>query len=128
MEHPKPDRSEFVPNLEKADMDDVLDLGWGEGKLRDGRLFRIECWAQHGATLLTWFFSVLGLEACSDTDLLNLLVAEGLLEAAEGREPGIRAERITDTAGNNLWSVNVVIGDDDGIRMRDRHPLQRYAD
>ena len=126
MDYAKPDRSDFVPTLEKEDMDDALDLGWGEGKLSDGRSFRIECWAQHGATVLTWFFSVHGLEECQDADLLRLLMAEGLLESVEGQDPAVQSKRITDASNNDLWSFDVVIGDDEGVRMRDRHPLQRY--
>ncbi len=126
MEYPKPDRSDFTPNLEKADIDDVLDLGFGEGVMSDGRPFRVECWAHHGATLLTFFFSSADLDHVSDNDLLRLLSSEGLLQPIDGREPDVRGERVTDAAGNYLWSVNVMIGDDEGVRMRDTHPLQRY--
>lgn len=126
MAYPKPDRSDFRPNLEKADIDDVLDLGLGEGVMSDGRPFRVECWAQHGATLLTFFFSAVDMDGAGDDELLCRLLAEGLLQIVRNREPLVRAERVVDVAGNELWSVNVVIGGDEGIRMRDCHPLQRY--
>ncbi len=57
------------------DADGVLDLGWCEGVLSDGRpRLRAElAWAQDQISMLTFFFSVLGLEGL-DADAVYALV------------------------------------------------------
>ncbi|HEY0302889.1 MAG TPA: hypothetical protein VGC36_16195 [Rhizomicrobium sp.] len=52
------------------------DLGWCEGVLFDGRPFRAEMWAQDGISLLTFFFSTLGLEDLSEAALFALVEKE----------------------------------------------------
>lgn len=40
--YPKPNRSDFKPNLKRTHKNDVLDIGWNEGVLSDGRPYRRE--------------------------------------------------------------------------------------
>ena len=55
---PYPDRSQQRVRLER-DADGVMDIGWCEGLLSDGRPFRVEMWAQDQVSCLTIFFSAL---------------------------------------------------------------------
>jgi hypothetical protein len=64
--YPKPDRSDYKPTRTKTAEDHSLDIGWDEGFLTDGRPYRVECWAEEGVTMLTYFFSTRGLETYSN--------------------------------------------------------------
>lgn len=41
-----PDRSDLVPNFRPTDENDVVDVGWCNGVLSDGRPYRAEYWEQ----------------------------------------------------------------------------------
>ena len=69
MNSPVPDRGNQRLNFAKAPGDDTLDIGWAKGTLSDGRPYRAECWCQDQVTMLTIFFSTLGLQAATDADL-----------------------------------------------------------
>jgi len=58
--YPKPDRSDYRPTRTRSAEEPSIDIGWGEGFLRDGRPYRVECWAEEGVTMLTYFFSTRG--------------------------------------------------------------------
>jgi hypothetical protein len=53
---PRPDRSNLKPNFSKTPENDVLDLGWHEGVLKDGRPYRSEYWCQDQISMLTYYF------------------------------------------------------------------------
>lgn len=76
-------------------------------------------------TVLTFFFSTLGLEQASDADLAALLAREGLVRfrTAPGRAKGVT---IDDAAGIPMWSVSVVIGTDDEALAEDTTRLRSY--
>src|SRR5213592_4023043 len=113
-EHPRPDRSGYQPNFRKTEDDPSVDIGWNEGVMSDGRPYRAECWAEDGITMLTFFFSARGLEDRAEGELATLLTREGLVELMEPRrELGLM--RITDSAGNDLWSINVAVGSGDDV-------------
>src|SRR5690348_9826155 len=110
--YPRPDRSGFSPNLHRTAENPALDIGWAEGKLKDGRPYRAECWAEGGITSLTLFFSTLGIEGLTDAEFAALLEAEGLMQFT-GAERYVAAAPFTDASGNAMWSVNIVVGDDE---------------
>ena len=58
---PIPDRTK-QPVRSTRDEDGVIDIGWCEGVLSDGRAFRAEMWAQDQISMLTLFFSTAGFE------------------------------------------------------------------
>jgi hypothetical protein len=119
--YPKPDRSNYVPNEEPR----PVDIGWNEGVLSDGRPYRVECWAEDGITSLSFFFSTLGLENCNNQQFAALLEREGLLTfGGEKRYCGARP--MTDASGNDMWSVNVVVGDEEELYVTVSGPLRPY--
>lgn len=123
--YPRPDRSAFTPNFRKSDENPAVDIGWAEGTLKDGRPYRAECWAEDGLTSLTFFLSTIGLEALTDADFAALLEGEGLLRfTGEGRY--VAACPLTDSSGNDMWSVNVVVGDDETTFVVDQVQLRNY--
>ena len=126
MSYPRPDRSDYTPNRRKTPENEALDIGWDEGVLRDGRPFRAECWAEDGVTHLTFFFSTHGLETASNTDLAALLLDADLIRF-RGDRRYVAARPWTDAAGNDMWSVNVVVGDEDEMYVSDHLRLRQYA-
>lgn len=112
-DYPKPDRSSYIANRAKSAENDQLDIGWAEGTLRDGRPYRLELWAQDQLTCATAFMSIKGLEAASGGLLLHLLEREGILVWINGTTPTCGTSVFVDSAGQELWSVNVVVGVDD---------------
>ncbi len=121
-----PDRSNKTPNFVKTPENDALDIGWAEGTFSDGRPYRAESWCQDQVTVLTIFFSTLGLEAATNTELAQLLVREHLLTFT-GADRFVSGVRFRDPSGHELWSVNVVIGDDESIFVEDNVPLTPYV-
>lgn len=126
MNYPAPDRSNQRLNFGKTAEDDTLDIGWAEGTLSDGRPYRAECWCQDQVTMLTIFFSTLGLERATDADLEQLLVREKLVSFKVGNR-FVRGARFVDPSSHELWSVNVVVGDDEDTFIADSVPLNVYA-
>ncbi len=124
--YPKPDRSNQTQNFVKNDENDAIDLGWGEGLLTDGRPYHAECWAQFQVTMVTFFFSSKGIEDFTDVMLKELLSEEGLRQFLSEDLLYIQAVTITDASGNELWSVNVVIGTDDGLVAKDSVEFKNY--
>ena len=124
--YPRPDRSTYTPNFRKTVEDPALDIGWAEWTLKDGRPWRAECWAEDGITSLTFFFSSKRMESLSDADFAALLEAEDLLRFTGDRRY-VASGAFTDAAGNAMWSVNVVVGDEDGTFIVDKVALRAYA-
>jgi hypothetical protein len=122
---PAPDRSNYLPRRHATQDDGSVDIGWDAGVLTDGRPWRAEAWADAGTTILTFFFSTLGLEQATDTDLAALLTREGLI--GEQSNP-VRAHGVVigDAAGNSMWSVSVLIGTDDEALAKDATRLRPY--
>ncbi|HET7230548.1 MAG TPA: hypothetical protein VFJ16_11135 [Longimicrobium sp.] len=123
--YPPLDGSRHTPNFVKTAETPSLDIGWGEGVLGDGRPWRAELWAEDGITMLTFFFSTLGIEAYQADDLVALLTREGLL-GLERPGQGVGVMRLTDPSGNQFWSVNVVVGTGDEVQVGKSVPVQRY--
>jgi hypothetical protein len=125
--YPKPDRSDQTPNFEKADDYDQIDLGWSEGVLSDDRPYRAEAWTMDKITMLTYFFSTKGLENYDEASFVEFLTKEGLVEfVAEQPQRYVSISKITDAGGNEMWSVNVAIGNEDRLFAKDSTDLKRY--
>src|SRR5689334_5842349 len=110
--YPKPDRSDFVPNFHKTEDNDVLDIGWAEGVLSDGRPYRLECWCQDQLTCQTLFLSSIGLEDLEEGGVVALLEREKLTQFTS-TDKHVTARPFRDPSGNDLLSINIVVGDDE---------------
>ncbi len=124
--YPKPDRSDHEPNFTKTDENEVIDIGWSDGELSDGRPYRTECWAESHITMMTFFFSTAGLESRSERQLQELLASEGLVRFLSD-EKHLCAKKITDAGGNDMWSVNVVIGTEEELLAKTHLHLRPYG-
>lgn len=123
--YPAPDRTGFEPNFSKTSDNDVLDIGWAEGVLSDLRPWWLECWAQDRVTCLTIFVARAGLDLGDDPSVARFLEREGLLRFT-GKERYATAAAVTDQAGHAMWSINVVVGDDDNVFVTDTPAIKPY--
>jgi len=126
MKHKKPDRSNYKPNFSKTAENDVLDVGWNEGFLSDGRPYRAEMWCQDQVTSLTFFVPTSGIETMSNQQFCDMLVREGLV-TFKSEERYVSAAPFTDASGNSVWSVNAVMGDDESIFAVPKLPIRPYG-
>ena len=126
MSHPAPDRSNYTPNFVKTDDNPQLDIGWAEGRLTDGRPYRMECWCEDQVTAVTYFFAAAGLEGMTNADFPDFLEREELLRYLTPRRSAY-AVAMTDAQGTPIWSVNVVIGVDDELYAGGGPRLRPYA-
>jgi hypothetical protein len=55
-----------------------------------------------------------------------LLEREGLLRFKPGKARYVDAVPIVDSAGNEMWSINVMVGNDDDTFIEGGQPLQPY--
>jgi hypothetical protein len=126
MPYPQVDRSDLVPNFDGRAGDDVVDVGWAEGQLDDGRPYRLECWALAGSTGVTVLMSDEGLEASSPLEVNALLEASGVITNYVPQE--ISLHRFVDPSGTSCVSISYVIADEGDEFFAEAHPpLQPYA-
>ena len=63
----------------------------------------------------------------SNEQCCELLERKGILHY-NGRFRSAAFARWTDASGNDLWSVNIVVGDEDGSLIDERIPMLRYTE
>jgi hypothetical protein len=122
---PSPDRSRQTIAHHK-DEDGILDIGWGEGAMSDDRPFRAEMWAQDGVSMLTVLFSSIGLEDADPASIADLVETEGLVSYRPGAQKYCTPVKIIDDGGNGMWSVNIVVGDEDETYLDASVPIFAY--
>lgn len=119
------DRSQFVPNRAKSPDNDVLDIALSEGQLRDGRPYRAELWAQDQVTCITMFIPRADGEVLDRPASAQLLEDEGLVRFGPKRH--CSAMPTEDDAGRPVWSINMVVGDDEETFLEDSFRFVPYA-
>lgn len=125
--YPAPNRANHKPNLDLSPDKDYLDVGWSGGVLSDGRPFRVEYWYWEEVSVLTYFMSTKGIENVTDGYFKELLVDEGLLTFVS-KDPVLKSKKIKDGSGNEMWSINVAVGDQDELFVRGDLLIKRYCE
>jgi hypothetical protein len=125
--YPRPDRSKTKRNFERSEKNQALDIGWQEGRFRDGRPYRAEYWTEERVSVLTFFFSTIGLENNRKDEFVLLLEREVSLTFRSKDQIYLDAGKLVDPSGHEMWSVNVVVGDDDGTFVEGGPQLNRYT-
>lgn len=123
--YPVPNRANHKPNLDRSPERDYLDVGWNGGVLSDGRPFRVEYWYWEEVSILTYFMSTKGIENVPDGYFKELLVDEGLLSFVL-KEPVLKTKKIRDASGNEMWAINVAVGDQDELFVGGDLSIKRY--
>lgn len=123
---PLPDRSHIKRNVSLAL--GPIDLGWSSGCILDGSYERplwVETWADVGhVTNQTFFFSRIGLEELTATDVLGKFRAAELIECAA--DAPCELLRTEDRRGHPIWSFNLCLAVDDITFVRQTVPYQAY--
>ena len=122
----KPDRSNHPPHLVKTDDSPELDLGWQEGVLPDGRPFRAELWTVDGISNLTIFVPAEGIDLSRRKDAASFVEKAGLVRFHPGKRY-CSAKPFVDDSGNEVWSINLVIGTEDETFIDDTLQIQPYS-
>ena len=84
------------------DQDGVIDIGWCDGVLSDGRAFRAEMWAQDQVSMLTFFFSTIGLEDMDTETMKRFVEQEGLSSFRSSGPSYCSAALFIDDGGNQV--------------------------
>jgi hypothetical protein len=124
--YPIPVRSDYQPSSTQPHDDSVVEIGWSEGAFGEGRPFRAEAWAEDGITMLTFFFSTDDLKDSTSDQLAELLVQEGLLRFRSAKR-FVGDRPLLDASGNEMWSVNIVVGDENELYAEDSLALRPYT-
>jgi hypothetical protein len=105
--YPQIDRGNFIPVPHE-------DMGWSEGQFKNGRPFRVECWAQNEYTYLTFFLSVQGIEGATENDLKDMLVSDGIVDFDDDKfiaygysGLNVQAEKMMDASGNRNCNLKL---------------------
>lgn len=109
-----PCRVDYVPSPYEPDEDGVMDVGYKNGLLSDGRAYRLECWRMDEMLMLTVLFSDQGLEAYTRVDMPLLLEGEAILHFVGAGKPRLQAARTRDDVGQSIWALNLMLADQKG--------------
>lgn len=122
---PVPCRVDYVPSPYEPDEDGVQDVGYYNGRLSDGRAYRLECWRMDDMLMLTVMFSDLCLDGYRREDMPLLLEAEEIVRfTGEGRK--LQAARTEDDSGQNVWAINLLLANKKGTYAEIVPELTRY--
>ena len=95
--------------------DPEYNLGWDVGLLEGNRPYFMECWATCGITIVTYFISAEGIGDATAGDLETMLTdGAKLLRFLSPDHRHVSAKKFTDTRGNEFFSVNITVGDEEG--------------
>ncbi len=98
----------------KCTDDGDVNIGWDVGILDGKRPYFCEAWAS-GFTVLTYFISTKGIEDYTVEQLEDLLKENGIVWYVGERIYKMSLARFTEGSGNEFFSINIIVGDDDGV-------------
>ena len=122
---PVPCRMDYVPSPYEPDEDGVQDVGYYNGRLSDGRAYRLECWRMDDMLMLTVMFSDLCLDGYRREDMPLLLEAEEIVRFT-GESRKLQAARTEDDRGQNVWAINLLLANKKGTYAEIVPELTRY--
>ena len=126
MSYPQVDRSDLVPNFDGRAGDDMVDVGWAEGQLNDGRPYRIECWSLAGTTGVTQLMAEEGPAPGGPLEVDALLEASSVITNFAPQETTLH--RFVDPSGTSCLSLSYVIANEDDEFFAEAHaPLRPYT-
>ena len=122
---PVPCRVDYVPSPYEPDEDGVQDVGYVNGKLSDGRAYRLECWRMDDMLMLTVMFSDLCLAGYKREDMSLLLEAEEIVRfTSDSRK--LQAARTVDDREQAVWAINLMLANKKGTYAEIVPELNRY--
>ncbi len=122
---PVPCRVDYVPSPYEPDEDGVQDVGYYNGRLSDGRAYRLECWRMDDMLMLTVMFSDLCLDGYRREDMPLLLEAEEIVRFT-GESRKLQAARTEDDRCQAVWAINLLLANKKGTYAEIVPELTRY--
>ena len=103
-----------------------VNVGWGVGLIDAKRPYFCECWAE-GVTVITYFVSTIGIEDYSVKQLEEMLEKHGIIRYVGKRKYDTFVKRFWDGFGNEFFSINIIVGDDDDTYIEGGiiYPIER---
>ena len=89
-----------------------MNIGWNAGLIDGKRPFFCECWAD-GCTVITYFISTKGIEDYTVGQLEEMLSNADIISYNCQEHYEASAMTFTDHSGNEFYSVNMVVGDEE---------------
>jgi hypothetical protein len=102
----------LIPPLLINEETGEIDIGWADGEFNDGRPYRAELWSWSHLSAITLFFCTVGWENASEQEIVAFLEKEVPLQFTGSKK--FTAKRFEDSSDNQMWSVSIVIQDDEG--------------
>ena len=90
-----------------------VNVGWDTGVIEGNRPYFCECWAE-GYTVLTYYVSTSGIETYSVEQIEAMLKSAGIVWYVGERKYPTSVRKFFDNSGNEFFSINIIVGDDDG--------------
>ena len=109
-----PCRVDYVPSPYEPNEEGVMDVGYKNGVMSDGRPYRLECWRMDELLMLTVLFSNQGLTGYKRADVPLLLEGEEILRFVGAGKPRLQAAQTTDDVGQSMWAINLMLADNRG--------------
>ena len=109
-----PCRGDYVPSPYEPNEEGVMDVGYKNGVMSDGRPYRLECWRMDELLMLTVLFSNQGLTGYKRADMPLLLEGEEILRFVGAGKPRLQAAQTTDDVGQSMWAINLMLADNRG--------------
>ncbi len=94
--------------------DPWYNLGWDAGLLEGNRPYFLEGWATCGITMLTYLVSTEGIGEYGTPELLAMLEKAKLVKVLDPSNPRTEVRKYTDDSGKEFFSINIVVGDEEG--------------
>lgn len=116
----KPDWSLAAYNIRDTD------IGWAKGALPDGRPYFLEMWRDGNSELATFYFSPCDLTQCPHEHLLRLFIDADIIALIDEPIP-LDANIVTDSIGQNIYSLNVVLRDSTGEYASLKIPIEKFT-
>mgnify|MGYP000700687956 CR=1 FL=1 len=116
---------DYVPSPYEPDEDGVQDVGYYNGKLSDGRAYRLECWRMDDMLMLTVMFSDRCLEGYRREDMA-LFAGAGRYHMFYRYQRKLQATRTEDDRGQTVWAINIMLANKKGTYAEIVPSLNRY--
>ena len=121
-----PCRVDYVPSPYEPNEEGVMDVGYKNGVMSDGRPYRLECWRMDELLMLTVLFSNQGLTGYKRADMPLLLEGEEILRFVGAGKPRLQAAQTTDDVGQSMWAINLMLADNKGTYAELAMQLHSY--
>ena len=114
-------KEKYLPMVDRAwkiagdvSEDGAFNLGWDIGLIGADRPFFAEYWSD-GVRMLTFYVSTEGIEDYSEEQLYKMIEYADLMEYDEEVDySGNCVTKFKDSTGNEFYSINILVGEDDG--------------